>query len=446
MATSETVFDLTAIRQARILAICRYNDLLISPDAMKTILNWEELVVDKSTHKVEVVPVVMEKHPNADNLSIIPVFGYTYVGRTEEWKGVNRAAYIPPDSLVDTRLPEFMFLAGDARYDENSFKGGPYARVRIRRFRTVVSYGLMVPVSDTVELGSDVAELFGVLHYEPPIQGTSKGAKTSFYTGGEVESGPALFSPKYDVDSFQRYARMMFTPGELVHASEKIHGANGRWVYHDGRYYCGSRTEWKREYAQIPVPDRNELIGKLTDRILKKDFEGVYVCGFQVGQAEQEAEKEAEKIIQTITKKNEHPQQNMWWKALRATPTLEAWLKEHPDIIVYGEVYGAVQNLKYGVPNGEVRIAVFDLLDNGRWIDVHAARLAAPDLPWVPVVADNMPYDFDKLIAMSDGPSLVPGANHYREGIVVKPLQERNDLRLGRVQLKIVSPTYLEKS
>jgi RNA ligase (TIGR02306 family) len=414
VATAED-FNLTAIKRARIVAIDKYN-------------NWEALPVEKSTHKVEVVRVVMEKHPNADSLSIIPVFGYTYVGRTEDWAGISRAAYIPPDSLVDTRLPEFAFLAGDAKYDENSYKGGPYARIRAKKLRGIVSYGLMVPISEKIELGSDVAASLGVLHYEPPIQGSSKGGKTGFYIGGEVEAGPALYSPKYDVDSFQRYAKVMFTPDELVHVSEKIHGANGRWVYHGGRYYCGSRTEWKREFAQIPVPDRADLLKKVT---IKLDMS---------------VDDYVDSIIANIKKKNENPPQNMWWKALRATPTLEGWLKEHQDIIVYGEVYGSVQNLKYGVPNGEVRIGVFDLLGNGHWIDIPAARLAAPDLPWVPVLANSVPYDFNKLVAMSDGPSLVPGANHYREGIVVKPLQERNDPHLGRVQLKIVSPTYLEKS
>jgi hypothetical protein len=37
------------------------------------------------------------------------------------------------------------------------------------------------------------------------------------------------------------------------------------------------------------------------------------------------------------------------------------------------------------------------------------------------------------------------GAKNIREGIVVKPERERTDPTIGRVQLKIISNTYLEK-
>jgi RNA ligase (TIGR02306 family) len=392
----------------------------------------------KSTHKVEVVPVKMEKHPNADSLSIIPIFGYSYVGRTEDWQDVNVAAWCPPDSLVDTRLPEFAFLAGEAKYAEDSTKGGPYARIRAKKLRGIVSCGLLIPLpaNSKAQLGDDLAESYGVLHYEPCVSTGQN--KTSFYTGGEVESGPNLYSPKYDVDSFQRYAQNVFVEGEPVFVSEKTHGANGRWVYHNGRMYCGSRTEWKREYAQIPLPNREDLINKLVSRMVND--------GSKAEDVALQAGMQADVIIENIKKKNEHPVQNAWWKGLAAHPELRQWCENHPDVIVYGELYGAVQNLKYGVPDGQVRIAVFDLLNQGNWVDPHAARLAAPELPWVPTVAWQVPYDFNKLVEMAEGQSLVPGAKHYREGIVVSPLHERIDQRIGRVKLKIVSPTYLERS
>ena len=52
-------------------------------------------------HKVEVVPVVLEPHGNADSLSVVKVFdGYTCCVRTQDWIGIDKAAYIPPDSIV----------------------------------------------------------------------------------------------------------------------------------------------------------------------------------------------------------------------------------------------------------------------------------------------------------------------------------------------------------
>ncbi|HSH95282.1 MAG TPA: RNA ligase family protein, partial [Roseimicrobium sp.] len=53
------------------------------------------------------------------------------------------------------------------------------------------------------------------------------------------------------------------------------------------------------------------------------------------------------------------------------------------------------------------------------------------------------PFDLAKIRELSDGPSLVAGANNIREGVVVKPLIERTDPKLGRVILKYVGDTYL---
>src|SRR5579863_4692603 len=61
------------------------------------------------THKVEIVPVVLEKHPNADKLSVVRVYNFTVCVNTADWLGVEKAAYVQPDSVMpDT--PEYRFL------------------------------------------------------------------------------------------------------------------------------------------------------------------------------------------------------------------------------------------------------------------------------------------------------------------------------------------------
>jgi hypothetical protein len=52
-------------------------------------------------------------------------------------------------------------------------------------------------------------------------------------------------------------------------------------------------------------------------------------------------------------------------------------------------------------------------------------------------------FDLETIRKLSDGPSLVSGANNIREGVVVKPMVERNDPKIGRVILKYVGDTYL---
>jgi RNA ligase (TIGR02306 family) len=106
-------------------------------------------------------------------------------------------------------------------------------------------------------------------------------------------------------------------------------------------------------------------------------------------------------------------------------------------------VYG-VQKLKYGVPKGEARLAVFDLFRSSTWIPHAEARQLGAGLAWVPCLYVG-PYDETAIRQMADGPSLIRSADHIREGIVVKPLEERTDPQIGRVRLKIVSNQYLER-
>ena len=315
----------------------------------------------KSTHRVEVVPVRLEPHPNADTLSIVRVWNYVCVVRTDDFRDVPLAAYVPPDSVVPA-TPLFAFL-GESR------------RIKVRRFRGVVSQGLLVRAPEGAKLGDDVAGLLGVTRYDPPLEIRST---------GEPERPPPLTIPEYDVEDWHRYGHV-FREGEEVVALEKIHGANARFVWLEDRFWAGSRKEWKRDDPKI-----------------------------------------------------------VWWSALRACPWLEEFLRANPGLVVFGEAYGRVQDLRYGLGH-QIRVAVFDLYENGRFLDWDSARERGRGLEWVPVLHRG-PYDPARLKEISNGPSTVPGANHAREGVVIRPVVERGDPEIGRVQLKIVSDAYLERA
>jgi RNA ligase (TIGR02306 family) len=319
-----------------------------------------------STHRVEVVPVSLEPHPNADSLSIVRVFdGYTVCVRTADWVGVEVGAYVPPDSVCPADRPEFAFL-------------GDRPRIKVKKLRGIVSMGLLVPAPAGSSLGDDVAAALGVTHYDPP---------EPLSTGGAVALPPKGFHPVYDVESLRRYAKL-FTPGESVFVTEKIHGANARYTFCiDTGFHCGSRTQWKAEEDS-----------------------------------------------------------NLWWRALRETPALSDFLTSHPGLTVYGEVYGQVQDLKYGAGKGEIRFAAFDILAGSVWVGPEVARELAPYIPWVPTISRELPFDLDVVLGLAEGPSLVSGAGHLREGCVVKPLVERTDPAVGRVCLKVVGNGYLERA
>lgn len=325
-------------------------------------------------HTCDVVEIKLELHPNADSLSLVKIGDFQCAVRTEDWKDGDLAVFIPPDSVVpDTK--EFEFL-------------GKHRRIKARKLRGEWSVGLLIPASDGAKVGDDCMEQLGIVHYEPPITITG-----NFSTGGENVKPPrvserstgGLFTPVYDVLNFRKYSSR-FEAGEEVIVTEKIHGANARFVCIDDVIFCGSRKFWKKE-------DPN----------------------------------------------------NLWWKVFNQQTALGAWLRHNQNLVVYGEVFGQVQSLKYGALNGQIFFAAFDILRGGQWLDFDEAHKIGAPLPWVPLVYRG-PFNKEKILAFAEGDSIWPSAQNTREGVVVKPIHERTDSHIGRVQLKIVGNRYLSKS
>mgnify|MGYP001767559151 FL=1 len=115
---------------------------------------------------------------------------------------------------------------------------------------------------------------------------------------------------------------------------------------------------------------------------------------------------------------------------------------------ILGEVYGkGVQDLTYGAD--KPRFRAFDIYigppGQGRYLDyaefVNVCQYVG--IERVPTLY-NGPFSKEKMLEMTDGMESVSGnAKNIREGIVIKPIHERNDYELGRVILKSVSEKYL---
>lgn len=165
-------------------------------------------------------------------------------------------------------------------------------------------------------------------------------------------------------------------------ATEKIHGTNWRAAWIDGRLYVGAhRTAKKRD------------------------------------------------------------EENLYWKAALRYD-VESKLRERAGgvWILHGEIFGKVQDLRYGLPQG-FDLRLFDVSQDGRYLDVaeFAAVADALGLPHVPVLYEG-PFT-SEVLKLADGAAFQGG--HLREGIVIRPAVERWDERLGRVILKRVSDEYL---
>ncbi len=198
----------------------------------------------------------------------------------------------------------------------------------------------------------------------------------------ENESDPG-FMPVYDMENFRKYGGH-FSEGEIVSVTEKIHGCNSRMTFRDGRLWVGSHRQVKR-------PDDT----------------------------------------------------NLWWDVAKRYD-LEAKLSTVPGIVLYGETYGAVQDLKYGTKPGERLFRAFDAFDStdGKWLSAEPffALCQKLDIPTVPVLYFG-PFTDAKVRELAAGKSTL--ADHMREGVVIRPVVERYVEHFGRLILKLISEEYL---
>lgn len=260
-------------------------------------------------------------------------------------------------------------------------------RVRAIRLRGIYSEGVLLPFSVllTSQRPGDLPVVRVVAHEGDDCSralGITKYEEPiPVHMRGEMEH-PLSYAPVYDIESGRKHSAII-APGENVVVTEKLHGTNFRACYDPDRgFMVGSHNNWWR-----------------------------------------------------------HSPGNLYWEAAKQYD-LANKLRECPGVVVYGEVYGQVQDMKYDSKPGQRWLALFDIYGSGRaWLAHHNFRWLANDLglPVVPTLYEG-PFDLALIEKLSDGKSAL--ASHFREGVVVKPQVERTDPTIGRVILKWVGQTY----
>jgi RNA ligase (TIGR02306 family) len=179
-----------------------------------------------SLHEVKVIRIAqIDKHPDADSLEVVHVWGYTSCARIGDFHVGDLAAFVEPDTMVPVAQPEFAFLADQAT---DGMK-----RISAKRLRGVQSFGLLIKARPHWKEGDEVMAELGCTHWEPPPSGDGLDAPA-----------PKVDAVHYDVESMRRFSEII-KPGELVEISEKINGENSRYVFADGELHAGSHTRWK---------------------------------------------------------------------------------------------------------------------------------------------------------------------------------------------------------
>ncbi len=356
-----------------------------------------------SKHPVEIAEIVdVQPHPNADRLELATVKGWQCVVQRGAFQPGDRCVYIPIDSVL-TEETEARIFGLDSKVKLTNH------RVKTIKLRGAISQGLVVEPAaldlDGLRVGTDVAGQLGITKYEPAEPPASMRTQTGAST--RKQTNPHF--RKYTSIENAKNHPGVFTDGETVVVTEKIHGTNFRAGY--APFHAD--TLWKKI---------KQLVG------LAPKWEFVY--GSHNVQ------------LQTKLLAKTHYPSNVYAEAVEKYRLRDVL---QPGEIVYGEVYGdgVQKGYTYGCAAGERKLALFDVMVDGKYLDPYAFEkwAQARGIPRVPVLQRG-PFDLRVARGLTVGSSVLAPCQKVREGVVVKPLHETTT-HIGRKMLKFISDEYL---
>lgn len=361
-----------------------------------------------ATFEVKVYKLRIEEHPNADALELAVVGDYKSIVRKGQFKTGDLGVYIPEAAVLPQWLVEELGLVG-------RLAGKQSNRVKAVKLRGVLSQGLVYPVTAMTDgqpgvkfydehsekyllmgvfEGMLVHDVLEITKYEPPIP---------IHLMGEVWNAHGM-TLGYDIENFKKYPDVI-KEGERVFFTEKIHGTWACLGYHPD--------------SETPIISSKGL-----------SAQGL---AFKINEANKE---------------------NTYVSTLCGTPYLDRakmYVKvKYGNVPFYilGEIFGrGLQDLAYGATKPTFQ--AFDVYigepGRGKYLGYSEFVVFCQH-----VGVDKVPVlfvgEFSKttMEEFTSGKEAVSGNEvNIREGIVIKPIFEREDYSLGRVVLKSVSEEYL---
>lgn len=267
-------------------------------------------------------------------------------------------------------------------------------RIKPIKLRGIPSVGLLVPCPDGLHEGDDASIALGVTKWEPP-------QLHSFNTGANAVSGPRVDGLEvYDVenywniDNFQSFDGRLKSDSQLTwHITEKIHGCNMKVTRHNGEVFIGSKTRWVADDGKNPWSQAWRSFGH--------GFKGSFL----------------------------------------------------DDYVVFGECYGTVQDLHYGVEGN--KFIIFDLYDKKNATFLSSAEISGhvPIEFRVPVI-DTKYSTLDEAIQyakerLAAEPMSVLDKNTIKEGLVLRPHFGEYYVKcrggIQRLIVKVISDRYHQR-
>jgi RNA ligase (TIGR02306 family) len=345
----------------------------------------------------------LRKHPDADRLELATLGGWQIVCGKDLYKEGERVVYITPDSLIEESLADTLEIKqhlSSVKNLDGSFVTSKndlekMFRVRQAKLRGEPSFGTTIPRDivldltgidiNRAELGTNLAEELGIMKYEPVMRASA----------GDAEEDHSLFVKYTNIENLRNYPNVL-EEGEEIAIFEKIHGTNCRVGMINDEFMAGSHGLRRKRPENYDDFAKNTYWYPLSLKPVQALLSGLTVYG-------------------------------------------------HKQVILFGEVYGNVQKkYHYGIKN-DIGFRAFDLLVDGRYLDIEdfLEDCKTYGVETVPSFL-NMKYNYENLVNCVEGlKTSLLSDEHPMEGVVVRPVKERYDHKVGRVILKYLTNTYL---
>lgn len=357
------------------------------------------------------------EHPNADLIELAKVGDYRSIVGKGQFKTGDLGVYIPEGAVVPDWIITKLGLEG-------KLAGKAKNRVKAVKLRGILSQGLIFPLEyrenvmdqDTrvwsdhhvlsrgecgagisVKEGQDVTELLGLVKWEPVIPSCMNGEVFNAFG----------YTLKYDIENLKKFPNVLLE-GEDVVITEKLHGT---WC-------CMGR----HPEVETPIVTSKGL----SDRGLAFKFNDANKRNLYLRAFEATKDEDGKSIIERVCD----------------------FLNCDEPIYILGEVFGAgVQDLTYGGEKADFRIFDVYIGNPGEGVYLNPQEMvflaANVGIGTVPVLYAGV-YSHGVVAHYTDGLETASGKEaHMREGIVIKPAEERRHDEIGRVFLKSVSEAYL---
>lgn len=358
--------------------------------------------------KVEVCKIdAIKDHPNADKLEL------AFIGGKNGWQSCvqiglhkvgEKVVYIPVDSLLPMDVEKILF-------GEDSKITLKKSRVRSIKIRGAISQGMIVSLESlglvpNLKVGTGVAKRLGILKYTPPPKG-----KPNLMQAKKHRHKNPNFRKYTDISHFKYYSNALDDIHVVV--TEKIHGTNFRSGYVKFNTYnlwtkflhmIGKRwNKWQWEFAYGSHNIQLTNKGKRTKTFYSKN---VY-----------------HKIVDQYSLKS---------------------VLSNGEVI-YAEIYGygIQKGYAYGCKENEHKMAVVDVMVDGKYLDYILAWnfCIIRYLPYVPVLyTGKYNHEIVSKLANFDH-SFVDEKTKPIEGIVIKPTTETKGY-MGRMIFKWIGDKY----